>query len=43
MAGVEQIEVSGLCTAHNLDDWYSHRAEHGWTGRFGVLMTLGKA
>ena len=43
MAGVNQIEVSGLCTACHLDDWYSHRAEHGRTGRFGVLMTLGKA
>ena len=43
MAGVDQIEVSGICTACHLDDWYSHRAEHGKTGRFGVLLTLGKA
>ncbi len=43
MAGVDRIEVSGLCTACHLDDWYSHRAEHGRTGRFGVLLTLGKA
>ena len=39
-AGVEQIQISGLCTACNLDDWFSHRAEKGKTGRFGVLMAL---
>lgn len=39
-AGVKQIEISGLCTAHNLQDWYSHRSEKGKTGRFGVLMYL---
>lgn len=40
--GVEQIQVSGLCTACHLDDWFSHRAEKGRTGRFGVLMALTK-
>jgi YfiH family protein len=39
-AGVEQIELSGLCTACHNDDWFSHRAERGKTGRFGVLMAL---
>jgi polyphenol oxidase len=39
-AGVEQIQLSGLCTACHLDDWFSHRAEKGKTGRFGVLMAL---
>jgi polyphenol oxidase len=39
-AGVVQIEVSGLCTACHLDDWYSHRAEKGKTGRFGALIAL---
>ncbi|MCC6985263.1 MAG: peptidoglycan editing factor PgeF, partial [Anaerolineales bacterium] len=39
-AGVEQIQISGLCTACHLDDWYSHRAEKGRTGRFGALMAL---
>jgi polyphenol oxidase len=39
-AGVEQIQVSGICTACNLDDWFSHRAEKGKTGRFGALMAL---
>jgi hypothetical protein len=40
-AGVKQIEVAGLCTACHLDDWYSHRAEKGKTGRFGALIALG--
>lgn len=38
--GVEQIQVSGLCTACHLEDWYSHRAEKGRTGRFGALIAL---
>jgi hypothetical protein len=39
-AGVEQIQVSGICTACNTNDWFSHRAEKGKTGRFGALMAL---
>ena len=39
--GVEQIEISGLCTACDTQHWYSHRAEHGKTGRFGALIALG--
>jgi polyphenol oxidase len=39
-AGVLQVEVSGVCTACHLDDWFSHRAEKGKTGRFGALMAL---
>jgi len=39
-AGVEQIQISGVCTACSLDDWFSHRAEKGKTGRFGALMAL---
>jgi YfiH family protein len=39
-AGVEQVEVSAICTACHLDDWFSHRAEKGKTGRFGALMAL---
>jgi len=39
-AGVRQIEVAGICTACHLDDWYSHRAERGKTGRFGALIAL---
>jgi polyphenol oxidase len=39
-AGVANIEISGLCTVCHNEDWYSHRAEHGKTGRFGVLIGL---
>jgi hypothetical protein len=39
-AGVGQIEPSGLYTAERTDEWYSHRAEKGKTGRFGVLVRL---
>ena len=39
-AGVKHIENAGLCTACHLDDWYSHRAENGKTGRFAVLMRI---
>jgi len=39
-AGVEQIEISGICTACNTMDWYSHRAENAKTGRFGALISL---
>lgn len=39
-AGVRQIEVAEICTACHLDDWYSHRAEKGKTGRFGALIAL---
>jgi polyphenol oxidase len=39
-SGVKQIEVAGLCTACHIEDWYSHRAEHGRTGRFGAIMAL---
>ncbi len=38
--GVQNVEVSEECTACNLQDWYSHRAEKGKTGRFGALLAL---
>jgi len=38
--GVRQVETAGICTACCLDDWYSHRAENGKTGRFGALIAL---
>lgn len=41
-AGVTQIEDSGLCTACNVDLFFSHRAEKGRTGRFGVMIVLGE-
>lgn len=39
-AGVQQVETSGLCTAQNTHLFFSHRAEQGRTGRFGVVLTL---
>ena len=39
-AGVGEIEQSKLYTAANTNEWYSHRAEKGRTGRFGVLVML---
>jgi hypothetical protein len=39
-AGVEQIEVGAICTACRTDDFFSHRGEHGHTGRFGALIAL---
>jgi purine-nucleoside/S-methyl-5'-thioadenosine phosphorylase / adenosine deaminase len=39
-AGVVQIEVAELCTATRTDEFFSHRAEQGRTGRFGAVMTL---
>ncbi len=39
-AGVEQIETAGICTAGQTDEFFSHRAEKGRTGRFGVVLSL---
>jgi len=39
-AGVQQIEMAHLCTACHTEEWFSHRAEHGRTGRFGALIML---
>jgi len=39
-AGVAEIEISGVCTACQTEDWFSHRAEAGKTGRFGALLYL---
>jgi YfiH family protein len=38
--GVRTVERSRLCTACRLDEFYSHRAEGGRTGRFAVLAML---
>lgn len=40
LAGVTHIENCGVCTACQVQDWYSHRAEGGRTGRFGVYLAL---
>jgi polyphenol oxidase len=39
-AGVRQIEVAAIDTATNTDEFFSHRAEKGKTGRFGAVLTL---
>ncbi|NDJ86382.1 MAG: peptidoglycan editing factor PgeF [Chloroflexi bacterium] len=39
-AGVQQIESADICTASNTDEFFSHRAEKGKTGRFGVVLAL---
>jgi hypothetical protein len=39
-AGVKQVDVAGVCTACHPEDWFSHRAEAGKTGRFGAMITL---
>lgn len=38
--GVEKIDTAGICTYANTDEFFSHRAEQGKTGRFGVVMSL---
>jgi polyphenol oxidase len=40
LAGVRRIETAGLCTVCHNDDWFSHRAEKGRTGRFGAILAL---
>jgi YfiH family protein len=39
-AGVGKIEHAEICTACHTNDWFSHRAEKGRTGRFGALISL---
>ncbi len=39
-AGVEQIEQGQVCTACRQDDFFSHRAAQGKTGRFGAVIGL---
>ena len=39
-AGIGAIEASGMCTASNTSEWFSHRAEKGRTGRFGLVVAL---
>jgi YfiH family protein len=39
-SGIEQVIQSDICTACHTDKFFSHRAEKGRTGRFGVIMGL---
>jgi YfiH family protein len=41
-AGIREIEVSQICTACHTDEFFSHRAERGRTGRFAVVMGIRK-
>lgn len=39
-AGVHHVEVAPFCTACHTDQFYSHRAEAGRTGRFAALIGI---
>lgn len=39
-AGVQQIEVAGVCTRCRRDTYFSHRGDGGRTGRFAAVMML---
>ncbi|GIV66368.1 MAG: peptidoglycan editing factor PgeF [Chloroflexota bacterium] len=41
--GVKSIQVAQVCTACDLERWFSHRAEQGKTGRFAALIKLRKS
>jgi hypothetical protein len=38
--GVRAIEQAHICTACHNDEFFSHRADHGTTGRFAVVAYL---
>jgi copper oxidase (laccase) domain-containing protein len=38
--GVRRVEQANLCTSCHVDEFFSHRAENGRTGRFGILIGL---
>ena len=38
--GVRSVEMAEICTACDTDTWFSHRAEHGQTGRFAAALFL---
>ena len=40
LAGVQHVENSELCTSCHTDEFFSHRAESGRTGRFAVVLAL---
>lgn len=39
-ADVKDVELPTFCTAARTDLFFSHRAEHGETGRFAAVLTL---
>lgn len=38
--GLESIEKANICTACDIQKWYSHRAENGKAGRFAAVITI---
>ena len=38
--GVAQVEIGRICTACRVDEFFSHRADHGETGRFAALIGI---
>jgi polyphenol oxidase len=38
--GIVDVNQAGICTACNTDEWFSHRAEAGMTGRFCAVAML---
>jgi YfiH family protein len=39
-AGVKSVEISNICTGCHTDEWFSHRAENGRTGRFAAVIII---
>jgi YfiH family protein len=39
-AGIREIEASQICTACHTDEFFSHRAEKGKTGRFAAVIGI---
>ena len=38
--GVQKIEMAELCTVCHKEEWFSHRGDHGKSGRYGVLIKV---
>jgi YfiH family protein len=39
-SGVKHIELAGLCTGCDTNNWFSHRGDRGKTGRFGAVLSM---
>jgi YfiH family protein len=39
-AGLQEVEVAGICTACNTDMFFSHRGDRGRSGRFAATVML---
>jgi len=39
-SGVQRIELAGMCTACHSDEFFSHRADGGRTGRFAAVIGM---